>query len=166
MTTTVANDRSRSWASTQTNNEKGGGLRMRGRKHIIGALLAGLVASMGVVALAAAPASAAVKPVVFRGQATTTSVVADPRVVIPASVLAGDALLLFATTNTLVTATTPAGWTLEGRQQSNTDTQTFLYSKVAVANDAGRNAALTYSAVTKSTLTLLAYSGTGHSRPH
>ncbi len=165
MTTTVANDRSRSWASTQTNNEKGGGLRMRGRKHIIGALLAGLVASMGVVALAAAPASAAVKPVVFRGQATTTSVVADPRVVIPASVLAGDALLLFATTNTLVTATTPAGWTLEGRQQSNTDTQTFLYSKVAVANDAGRNAALTYSAVTKSTLTLLAYSGTATPDP-
>ena len=53
-----------------------------------------------------------------------------------------------------------AGWTLEGTRLSSTDTETILYSKVAAANDAGTNAAVTFSATTKSTLTLLAYDGT------
>ena len=53
----------------------------------------------------------------------------------------------------------PGGrWRAPG--SSSTDTETTLYSKVAVANDAGRNAAVTFSATTKSTLTLLAYDGT------
>jgi large repetitive protein len=47
-----------------------------------------------------------------------------------------------------------------GTQLSSTDTETILYSRVAVANDAGKNAAVAFSATTKSTLTLLAYDGT------
>ncbi len=43
---------------------------------------------------------------------------------------------------------------------SSTDTETILYTKVATANDAGTNAAVAFSATTKSTITLLAYDGT------
>ena len=71
-------------------------------------------------------------------------------------------MLLFVTANkaTSTITTPPAGWTLEGTRLSSTDTETYLYSRVAAANDAGRNAAVTFSATTKSTITLLAYDGT------
>ena len=99
--------------------------------------------------------------VAFRGAAESTWNQPTARVTIPASVRATDAMLLFVTTNKDVTVTTPPdGWTLEGTRLANTDTRTFLYSRVAVANDAGRNAAVTFSARTKSALSLLAYDGT------
>ena len=99
--------------------------------------------------------------VAFRGAAEATWNQPTARVTIPASVRATDAMLLFVTTNVDVTVTTPPdGWTLEGTRLANNDTRTFLYSRVAATNDAGRNAAVTFSARTKSALSLLAYDGT------
>ena len=83
------------------------------------------------------------------------------RVTIPATVRETDGMVLFVTANKDVNITTPpAGWTLEGTRLSNVDTKTWLYSRSAAANDPGRNAAVTFSATTKSTLTFLAYDGT------
>ena len=88
------------------------------------------------------------------------------RVTIPASVRETDGMLLFVTTNVNVNTTSPPeGWTLVGTRLSNTDTETTLYSRVAAANDAGRNAAVTFSATTKSSLTFLAYDGTDAADP-
>jgi len=84
------------------------------------------------------------------------------RVTIPASVRETNVMLLFVTKNnaSATVTTPPAGWTLEGTRLSSTDIETFLYSRVAVANDAGRNAAVAFLATTKSTITVLAYDGT------
>jgi PKD repeat protein len=121
---------------------------------MVGALLA-------VLGLTTAPAVAA-DNIAFRASAEASFNQATARVTIPASVRATDGMLLFVTSNKALASVTtpPEGWTVEGTRLSSTDTETILYSKVATANDAGRNAAVAFSATTKSTLTLLAYDGT------
>ena len=124
----------------------------------VGALVAVLLAVLG---LTASPASA-VDTISFR--AGTEAVFNQPtaRVTIPASVRAGDGMLLFVTSNKALASVTtdPAGWTREGTRLSSTDTETILYSKLATAGDAGTNAAVAFSATTKSALSLVAYDGT------
>ena len=123
----------------------------------VGAMVAALVALLGVTT----PPAAAADTIAFRAAAQESWNQPTARVTIPASVEATDGMLLFVTTNLDVNITTPpAGWTLEGTRLSNVDTETTLYSKVAGANDAGTNAAVTLSATAKSSLTLLAYDGT------
>ena len=119
-----------------------------------------VLAILGVVALAAP--SVAADTIAFRASAQATFNQPTARVTIPASVRESDGMLLFVTSNkSLASVTTdPAGWTREGTRLSSTDTETILYSKVAAANDAGKNAAVAFSATTKSTITLLAYDGT------
>jgi PKD repeat protein len=107
------------------------------------------------------PADPPASDIGFRASTTASTNSATQRVTEPASVAAGDALLLFATSNTAATvATPPAGWTLQGSRLSSTDTQTLLYSKVATASDAGSQPTIVYSATTKAVVTMLAYSGT------
>lgn len=121
--------------------------------------------------LASAPATRTANPTVppptggdvisFRASTQAAWNQTTARVTIPAAVRETDGMLLFVTTNTNATITAPPeGWTLEGTRLSNIDTETTLYSRTAVANDAGRNAAVTFAANTKSSLTLLAYDGT------
>jgi large repetitive protein len=106
-------------------------------------------------------ASSAADTITFRAAAQAAWNQTTARVTIPSTVRDTDGMLLFVTTNKNVNITTPpAGWTLEGSVLASTDTETTLYSKQAVANDAGRNAAVTFSAITKATVTLLAYDGT------
>ncbi|CAM3679408.1 PKD domain-containing protein [Nocardioides zeicaulis] len=121
----------------------------------VGALVAALV---GIVTTAT-PSTAA-DTISFRASAQAAWNQTTARVTIPASVQASDGMLLFVTTNTDVTLTPPAGWTLEGTRLSNVDTETTLYSRVAATGDAGRNAAVTLSQTAKSSMTLLAYDGT------
>ncbi len=121
----------------------------------VGALVGALV---GIVA--AATPSAAADTISFRASTQAAWNQTTARVTIPAAVQASDGMLLFVTTNTDVTLTAPAGWTLEGTRLSNVDTETTLYSKVAETGDAGRNAAVTLSQTAKSSMTLLAYDGT------
>lgn len=98
--------------------------------------------------------------VAFRDAATVSMNSVTQRVAVPAAVRAGDAMLLFVTTNNFATVVTPpAGWTSQGQQQSNTDTQTLLFSKVATGSEAGTNVSITFAATSKGDLTLLAYSG-------
>jgi PKD repeat protein len=124
----------------------------------VGAMVVTLFAMLG---LTASPAAAA-DVITFRAATEATWNQTTARVTIPAAVREGDGMLLFVTTNKALSATTtpPAGWTVEGTRLASTDTETTLYSRVAVANDAGRNAALTFSETTKAALTLLAYDGT------
>ncbi|KRF04711.1 hypothetical protein ASG88_21115 [Nocardioides sp. Soil777] len=132
------------------------------RRNVAVASVVSLVAAvLAVVGLAASPAAAA-DVITFRAAAQAAYNQTTARVTIPASVRETDGMLLFVTKNnaSATVTTPPAGWTFEGTRLSSTDTETILYSRVAVANDAGRNAAITFSATTKATITLLAYDGT------
>ena len=124
----------------------------------VGAMVATLLAVLG---LAATPAFAA-DNITFRASAQAFFNQPIARVTIPASVRETDGMLLFVTSNKALAnvIATPAGWTEEGRRLSSTDTETILYSKVAAANDAGRNVGVDFTATTKSSLILLAYDGT------
>ena len=124
----------------------------------LGALVSGLLMTLGLTA----PPAVAADTIAFRASAEAFYNQPSARVTIPATVRETDGMLLFVTKNnaTATITTPPAGWAAEGSIRSSTDTETFLYSRVAVAGDAGRNAAVTFSATTKSTITLLAYDGT------
>ncbi len=118
--------------------------------------------------VATAPAASAADNIAFRASAQAAFNQTTARATIPSSVLTGDALLLFVTNNSAATITSaPSGWTLEGTRKAGTDTQTTLYSRVAVAGDLGGkvNAAVTFSATTKATVTLLAYDGADGTDP-
>lgn len=122
----------------------------------VGALVAAVLALLG---WTAPPASAA-DTIAFRASAQAVFNQTTARVAIPASVRESDGMLLFVTSNSASVAAGPAGWSLVGSRRAGTDTETTVYSRVAAANDAGRNAAVTFAATTKSTITLLAYDGT------
>ncbi|MGI8523672.1 MAG: PKD domain-containing protein [Nocardioides sp.] len=132
------------------------------RRGVAAATVAAVVAATFAIIGFTATAAFAADTIGFRASAQAAYNQLTARVTIPASVGATDGMLLFVTSGTAgVTITTPpAGWTLESTRRSSTDTDTYLYSKVAAANDAGKNAAVTFSKITKSTLTLLAYDGT------
>jgi PKD repeat protein len=139
---------------------------MRGRKRIVGLVVASLVGSLGLIGLTVTPA-AAVDTIAFRASAQTAANQQTQRVTIPAAVRDTDSLLLFVTSNKALASVTatPAGWTRVGSQLSSTDIETILYSKVAVAADAGRSQAIDFTATTKASLTLLAYDGTATTNP-
>lgn len=87
-------------------------------------------------------------------------------VTIPAGVQPGDALLLFVTANSLTEPAAPTGagtWTLKQRRES-ASMATNLYSKVAVAGDAGKVLTVA-SALQKLDLQLVAYRGTSATDP-
>jgi PKD repeat protein len=109
------------------------------------------------VTVSAVPAS----HIAFRAAVTATANSNVAKLTVPASVQAGDAMLLFATTNSNTSVTTdPAGWTFMGEQISGTDTRTRFYSKVAVLGEAGTTVTVPYAVATKIDLSLSAYSGT------
>jgi hypothetical protein len=116
--------------------------------------------------VAAGPAPTAT--VAFRGAtgaANATASSTNPiSVPVPASVQDGDGLVLMLSTNSPVTSTPPAGWTLEARQPSTT-LVTQVWSRIATASDAGSSVQVVFSAATKATLQLAAYSGTSATDP-
>jgi hypothetical protein len=82
---------------------------------------------------------------------------------IPASVQAGDALLLFFTGNgETATITGPSGWTLQ-RSIAPTGVAGRLWSKVAGVGDAGSTVTVASSAYIKADLSVGAYRGTSAS---
>ena len=84
----------------------------------------------------------------------------NPSVVIPASVQAGDRLVLFVTTAITVTYTTPAGWTLVSTVSDGTDIRSHVLTRAAAGTTAGSTLQLTLSAQSKTSLVVAAYSGT------
>ena len=84
---------------------------------------------------------------------------------VPDSVLPGDALLLFVTTNTgLSPEEDPVGWTRVDEVADGT-ALTSLYSRVSEAGDAGQQVTVEFSSYSKTDMTLLAYSGTDPTDP-
>jgi PKD repeat protein len=102
----------------------------------------------------------------LRGMAETSArSVTSASVTVPASVRAGDGLVLVLSTNSTVLGTTPAGYTLEGSKTSGTSITTQVFSRVAAATDAGSTLTVALSGSAKVTLQLMAYSGTSAADP-
>lgn len=97
----------------------------------------------------------------FVGAAGVSPNSATPTVVVPGAVVAGDTMVLIATSaSTAITVTPPTGWTqVHTATQSTGGVQTWMYTKTATASDAGRNVVLAQSTVAKTALQLLAYRG-------
>jgi hypothetical protein len=84
---------------------------------------------------------------------------------VPTAISGGDGMVLVTTVaSDTVTATAPAGWTQVGQTTSSKTTST-VWQRVAVGGDAGSNVKVTYSAITKGTLSLFAYDGTSTTSP-
>ena len=99
-------------------------------------------------------------PVTFRASAGSDANTSSPGVTIPASVSTGDRLVMFITTNRAATATTPAGWTPLGSVSDGVDVRGWAFTKVAEPGDAGIVVRSTLDALSKTSMVLLAYSGT------
>jgi PKD repeat protein len=96
--------------------------------------------------------------VAFRAAAGANGTTTNASVVVPASVLPGDQLVLFVTANVATSATTPAGWTLLGtRDDGSPDMRSWVFTRQAVAGTAGSTVAAVLSAPAKVTRLLVAY---------
>lgn len=95
----------------------------------------------------------------LRGVRTYDGNSVRPTVAVPAGIQPGDRLVLFATTNRLATATTPAGWTLRSSVVDGTDLKSWVYTRAVPAGGAGTSVAVAMDATSKTNLSLLAYAG-------
>ena len=125
--------------------------------------LAVLALLMSAVFVSAAPTSVLAASPALRAAVSANSTTTSASVVVPASVQAGDLLVLVVTANTATTATTPSGWTLRGTQQDGTpDVTSWVFTGSAAANTAGSTVAVTLGKSSKVARTLVAYSGAGN----
>ncbi len=112
--------------------------------------------------------TAPVSPVAFRAAAGADANSNQVTVTIPASVQAGDALLMIATVNattsTVGTPTGVTGWTQVEALSGNT-IQSVLWRKTATAADAGASVRVPLSASAKINLQVLGYSGSTAANP-
>jgi PKD repeat protein len=102
----------------------------------------------------------------FRAAASSNTSTIGPSVRVPAQVQTGDALVLFATTNRDAQLSTPAGWTLLGVRLDGTDLESWAFTRTAQTGAAGTAVNLSLDALSKVSLTLVAYSGAGPVRAH
>jgi PKD repeat protein len=103
----------------------------------------------------------AASAVAFRAAASTNANVSAASVTVPAAVQAGNALVLIGTTNRAATMSTPSGWTLLSTRTDGTDLRSWAFTRTAQAGAAGTKVSVTLDAISKTSLTLLAYSGAG-----
>lgn len=107
-------------------------------------------------------APVAARPITWVGSSANQGNVATPNTVVPAATSAGDRLLMvlsLSDASRVVGATTGVtGWTLVDTETSGS-MLTHVYTKVAVAGDAGRTTRFSMDAAAKYTLTVAAYSG-------
>jgi PKD repeat protein len=102
----------------------------------------------------------------LRGMAETSARGARSALLtVPASVQAGDGLVLVLSTNSTVTGTAPAGFTERAAQSGAPSLTTQVFSRVAGAADAGSTLTVPLSGSAKVTLQLMAYSGTSTTDP-
>jgi PKD repeat protein len=127
----------------------------------------GVLAAALLAVLSVSPPAHAADNITFRAGASAAANQITHRVTIPSAVRETDALLLIVSSNKALgdVVATPTGWTRVGSRLDGTDLETILYSKVAVAADAGRSQAVDFTATTKATLTVLAYDGTATDNP-
>jgi PKD repeat protein len=104
-------------------------------------------------------------PITFRATAGNQANATSAKITVPATVQAGDGLVLVMTSNSnTVTYGDPAGWAV-ANTVSTTGITTKVYSKVATATDAGSVVTVTASAVNKMDLRLAAYGNTSTTAP-
>lgn len=129
-----------------------------------GASSAAVVQEMVVEQVAPEPEPGTGATVEFVAATETNMSSTAPQLEVPTQVAQGDGLLLMATVNsTTPTVSEPSGvtgWTLEDSLVED-GTQTFLYSKVAEAADAGAPVVLAMDSYAKTGMHLLAYRGVG-----
>jgi hypothetical protein len=99
--------------------------------------------------------------VAFRAAAGSNTNSASPSVVVPASVQAGDTLVLVLTTNRAATLTVPAGWSQVGTVADGSDVRSWVLTRAAVAATAGSTVRVTLDATSKTAVSLLAYRNAG-----
>ncbi|MBI5087697.1 MAG: PKD domain-containing protein, partial [Actinobacteria bacterium] len=116
-------------------------------------------------AASAAPASAQVTVVdataaaTYRTGNSAQSTTTTASVQIPAAVQVGDRLVLIVTTNNATTLTTPSGWTLLGtRDDGSPDMRSWVFTRTAVAGNAGSTVSATLGLVGKTSSIVMAYS--------
>jgi PKD repeat protein len=103
--------------------------------------------------------------VAFRDRATYSGNVTTARIRVPASVRAGDGLLLFVSNASGLTPTSvTSGWSLVG-QRSLTNLRSQLFVLTATASSAGSEVVVVLPSRAKVDLTMLAYSGTAADAP-
>ncbi len=100
-------------------------------------------------------------PAEFRVAAGSNRNAATTSVLTPASVEAGDVLVLFVSTNRAATASTPAGWTLLGIRSDGTNVRSWAFTRIADPATAGSSVVVSLDAMSKVDLSLVAYSGAG-----
>src|SRR4051794_293852 len=130
-------------------------------RRAVSLLLAAALVALGVVGVAAATtAQAAGTPATLRfvAAASTVGNRTSHTVTIPATVKAGDSLVLFLTTNSTTSTLTGAvaGWSLI-QSKDGSGTRGRAWSRTATAADAGRNVTVTTGALAKSVLSVSAY---------
>ena len=104
-------------------------------------------------------------PIAFRATAGNQVNATSAKVTVPASVQAGDGLVLVMTSNSnTVTYGDPAGWTAVD-SVSTTGITTRVYAKVATAADANSVVTVTAGATNKMDLRLAAYANTSTTAP-
>jgi PKD repeat protein len=104
-------------------------------------------------------------PITFRATAGVQVNATSVKLTVPATVQAGDGLVLVMTSNSsTVTYGDPAGWAVAS-SVSTTGITTRVYSKVATAADAGSAVTVTASATNKIDLRLAAYGDTSGTAP-
>ncbi len=108
------------------------------------------------VTVTAPPAST----VAFHGGAATDANTTSASVVVPSGTQ-GDQLVLVATSNTVATHATPAGWTLLGSVVDGTEMRSSVWTRTAVAGVPGSTVRVALSALSKTSLSVAAYSGAG-----
>ncbi len=96
--------------------------------------------------------------VAFRSSATANTNAMSTTIPSPGGTVSGDVLLMFVTSNTGAAPNSPpGGWTFVGERLSSTDLRTVLYQRVSPG--AGSLGSVTFGGITKTNLTVLAYSG-------
>jgi alpha-tubulin suppressor-like RCC1 family protein len=103
------------------------------------------------------PGTVAQPDPVFATSASSDANTTSASVVVPAATPVSSRLVLVATTNTAATHTTPAGWTLLGSVVDGAELRSSVYTRTAVAGVPGSTVRLAVSALSKTSLSLLAY---------
>ena len=103
-------------------------------------------------------------PITFVGQAASNANLMSHAVTVPPAVAAGDALVLFFSSNTTATITDPPGWQVLDTVV-RPSTVTWVWSRVATAADAGSVVRVGVSSLSKGSLVVAAYRGTSPAAP-
>lgn len=106
-----------------------------------------------------------VHAITFVGSNQTTANATSQTVNVPAGTAAGNALVLVASSASSDALTAPAGWTQVATSAAGTSMTSTVWSRVATAGDLGGSVTVSYGALHKGSLQLLAYAGTDATTP-